>query len=192
MNRSIHIILLGTSLLALLLPYLSINFNGETLLTARGIDLMLSLPIESDSEDLNLLLSMIDPRVAAFLSGKTRQWDLFLLAIAAFSILALGLSFVKDWAERPIFAVIYMVNLVFIFVGKQVYLELWQEQTTAFYKNLPEEMIGMIPKNMVFPEFGSAWWAVLFINSIGIIWMIWRFLENKRDKQLPLYEGGQL
>jgi hypothetical protein len=49
----------------------------------------------------------------------------------------------------------------------------------------------MIPKNMVLPEFGTAWWAVLFINSIGIIWMIWRILENRRDKQLPIYANSE-
>lgn len=191
MNRSIHVILLSLSVLALFMPYVSINFSGETLLTASGIDLMLSLPIESDSEDFNFLLGMLDSRVAEFLSGKTRQWDLFLLVIGLFSAIAIGLSFVKDWAEKPLFAIVYMINLALIFIGKQVYLDLWEKQTTEFFKNLPEEMAGMIPKNMVLPEFGTAWWAVLFINGLGLIWMFWRILENRRDKQLPIYVSSE-
>jgi hypothetical protein len=191
MNRAIHIILLCLSVLALFMPYLSINFNGETLLSANGFDLMLSLPIESESEDFNFLLGMLDPRVAEFLSGQSRQWDLFLLGISLLSCISIGLSFVKDWAEKPVFATIYLVNIALIFTGKQVYLGLWEEQTAAFFKNLPEEMADMIPKNMVLPEFGTAWWAVLFINSIGIIWMIWRLIEIRRDQQLTIYKGPQ-
>jgi hypothetical protein len=187
MNRSIHLILLFLTILALFVPYLSINFNGETLLCANGIDLMLSLPIESDSEDLNFLLGLLDSRVTDFLSGKARQPDLFLLGIALFSCIAIGLSFLKDWAEKPLFATIYLVNIALIFAGKQFYLNLWQKQTANFFNNLPEEMADMIPQNMVFPEFGIGWWAVLFINGLGLIWMIWRVMENRRDKQLPIY-----
>jgi hypothetical protein len=191
MHRSIHIILLIITLLALFMPYISIVFDGQTFVTASGIDLMFALPIKSDNEEVNMWLGVLPSRVADFLSGKTRQWDLFLIGIALFSCVSISLCFVKNWSEKPIFAIIYLVNLFLIFLNKLVYLELWQEQTTAFFKTLPEEIVDMVPKDMVFLEFASAWWAILFINSIGIIWMIWRLIEIKRDRQLTIYQVSE-
>jgi hypothetical protein len=192
MNRSVHLILLGLTVLALFMPYLSLNFNGETLIVASGFDLMFSLPLKSESEDFNFLLGLLDSRVADFLMGKTRDLDYILLGLFVFTCASMGLSYVRSWSEKPLFAIIYLINITLIFVGRQVYLDLWQKHTAAFFENIPEEMAEMIPKNMAFPEFGVSWWAILLINCCGMVWMIWRWMEIRRDKQLPLYENSDI